>query len=118
MEYYLASNETIATKKQLEAPLYYVLLFWTDQIADFVNESKKIHIDNEIRFDIRIGINTGPVVAGVGGSRKFSCDIWGDTLNIASRMKSNSKPGKINISANTYELIKDTFDCDWGRNGS
>ncbi len=83
------------------------------EIADFVNESKKMHSDNEIRFDIRIGINTGPVVAGVVGSRKFSYDIWGDTVNIASRMESNSEPGKINISANTYELIKDTFDCDY-----
>ena len=83
------------------------------EIADFVNESKKIHAANEIRFDIRIGINTGPVVAGVVGSRKFSYDIWGDTVNIASRMESNSEPGKINISANTYELIKDTFDCDY-----
>ena len=83
------------------------------EIADFVNESKKMHAANEIRFDIRIGINTGPVVAGVVGSRKFSYDIWGDTVNIASRMESNSEPGKINISANTYELIKDTYDCDY-----
>lgn len=83
------------------------------EIADFVNQAKRQQTDNETRFDIRIGINTGPVVAGVVGSRKFSYDIWGDTVNIASRMESNSEPGKINISANTYELIKDAFDCDY-----
>jgi class 3 adenylate cyclase len=83
------------------------------EIADFVNEAKRQQTGNETRFDIRIGINTGPVVAGVVGSRKFSYDIWGDTVNIASRMESNSEAGKINISANTYELIKDTFDCDY-----
>jgi adenylate cyclase len=83
------------------------------EIAEFVNEAKKYQADNEVRFDIRIGINTGPVVAGVVGSRKFSYDIWGDTVNIASRMESNSEPGKINISANTYELIKDEFECEY-----
>ncbi len=61
----------------------------------------------------RIGINTGPVVAGVVGSRKFSYDIWGDTVNIASRMESNSEAGKINVSDNTYALIKEAFDCQY-----
>lgn len=83
------------------------------EIAAFVNESKQLHSDNQTSFDVRIGINTGPVVAGVVGSKKFSYDIWGDTVNIASRMESNSEPGKINISANTYELIMDEFDCEY-----
>ena len=83
------------------------------EIADFVDESKKEDPNNLTRFDIRIGINTGPVVAGVVGTKKFAYDIWGDTVNIASRMESNSEPGKINISENTYQLIKDDFDCSY-----
>lgn len=81
------------------------------EMADFVKEAKKFDPDNMTRFDIRIGINTGPVVAGVVGTKKFAYDIWGDTVNIASRMESNSEPGKINISDNTYQLIKEDFDC-------
>lgn len=82
-------------------------------IAAFVDESKKEDPNNLTRFDIRIGINTGPVVAGVVGTKKFAYDIWGDTVNIASRMESNSEAGKINISENTYQLIKDDFDCSY-----
>lgn len=83
------------------------------EITEFVKASKKINALNQTRFEIRIGINTGPVVAGVVGIKKFAYDIWGDTVNIASRMESNSEAGKINISENTYELIKNSFDCDY-----
>ena len=83
------------------------------EIAEFVRLSKKNKSRDQTRFDIRIGINTGPVVAGVVGTKKFAYDIWGDTVNIASRMESNSESGKINISENTYELIKDGFDCEY-----
>ena len=83
------------------------------EIAEFVAETKKNVKATEMNFDVRIGINTGPVVAGVVGAKKFAYDIWGDTVNIASRMESNSEPGKINISENTYELIKDQFDCEY-----
>jgi class 3 adenylate cyclase len=83
------------------------------EITDFVAETKKDVNAKALNFDIRIGINTGPVVAGVVGAKKFAYDIWGDTVNIASRMESASEPGKINISENTYEIIKGSFDCEY-----
>ena len=66
-----------------------------------------------VQFEMRIGIHTGPIVAGIVGVKKWQYDIWGDTVNIASRMESNSEEGKINISGKTYEIIKDEFDCEY-----
>jgi adenylate cyclase len=62
-------------------------------------------------WDLRIGVHTGPVVAGVVGRKKYAYDIWGNAVNIASRMESNGEPGKVNISASTYNLVKDRFQC-------
>lgn len=64
-------------------------------------------------FEVRIGIHSGSVVAGIVGVKKFAYDIWGDTVNTAARMKSNSIAGHINISHTTYELIKDKFSCTY-----
>jgi len=64
-------------------------------------------------FQIRIGIHTGSVVAGIVGSKKFAYDIWGDTVNTAARMEQNSEPGRINISQTTYELVKNKFPCEY-----
>ena len=64
-------------------------------------------------FEIRIGIHSGSVVAGIVGIKKFVYDIWGDAVNIAARLQQNSKAGKINISQTTYELIKNKFSCDY-----
>jgi adenylate cyclase len=62
-------------------------------------------------IEMRLGIHTGPVVAGIVGVKKFAYDIWGDTVNTASRMESSGTPGKVNISAATYALVKDQFEC-------
>jgi class 3 adenylate cyclase len=78
------------------------------EMLDFVHQEKQ---ENPNGFDIRIGISTGPLVAGVVGNHKFQYDIWGDTVNIAARMEQNSESGKINIAGTTYELIRDHFHC-------
>ena len=83
------------------------------EIAQFIKESKQVKQQDITHFDIRIGINTGPIVAGVVGIHKFAYDIWGDTVNVASRMETLSTPGRINISENTYELVKDVFQCKY-----
>jgi len=62
-------------------------------------------------FEMRIGINTGPVVAGVVGSHKFAYDIWGDTVNTAARLEHGGEPGKINISEATWEKVREVFSC-------
>lgn len=64
-------------------------------------------------FEVRIGVHSGSVVAGIVGVKKFAYDIWGDTVNTAARMESNSEAGKINISQTTYELVKDKFTCTY-----
>jgi adenylate cyclase len=64
-------------------------------------------------FELRIGIHSGPVVAGIVGIKKFAYDIWGDTVNIASRMESSGETGKVNISRATYELVKERFNCEY-----
>ena len=67
--------------------------------------------ENKTMFDVRIGIHSGPLIAGVVGTKKFAYDIWGDAVNTAARMQQNGEQGKINISGTTYELIKHRFHC-------
>jgi len=84
------------------------------EMREFIsNRIKEKEDKGEIAFQLRIGIHTGPVVAGIVGVKKFSYDIWGDTVNIASRMESSGEAGKVNISGSTYELVKDKFNCTY-----
>ena len=83
------------------------------EILDFVEDNINNPQDGIVPFKIRIGINSGPVVAGVVGLHKFQYDVWGDTVNIASRMESSCEPGKINISHTTYELVKEDYNCSY-----
>lgn len=67
-------------------------------------------------WSIRIGIHTGPCISGVVGVKKYSFDIWGDSVNIASRMQMSGVPGRINISESTYKEVKDFFNCSFRDN--
>jgi class 3 adenylate cyclase/predicted negative regulator of RcsB-dependent stress response len=78
------------------------------EIREFIKD-RKAHL-GDTTFDVRIGINSGSVVAGIVGVKKFAYDIWGDTVNTAARMEQNSDAGKINISETTHELVKDKFN--------
>jgi adenylate cyclase len=82
------------------------------EMRDFVLEEKEKRMAaGSPCFEIRIGLHTGPVVAGIVGIKKFAYDIWGDTVNIAARMESCSEPGQVNISGATYALVKEKFHC-------
>ncbi|HEX3007932.1 MAG TPA: adenylate/guanylate cyclase domain-containing protein [Bacteroidales bacterium] len=74
---------------------------------------KNLKRKNTDIWDLRIGIHTGAVIAGVVGHKRISYDIWGDTVNTASRMESSGEAGKINVSGHTYELVKDFFICEY-----
>jgi len=84
------------------------------EIQNYLHEMAINRIDEgKSPFLARIGIHSGPVVAGIVGTKKFSYDVWGDTVNIASRMESHGEVGKINISLDSYNLIKEKYSCTY-----
>ncbi|MCB1140433.1 MAG: GAF domain-containing protein, partial [Leptospiraceae bacterium] len=84
------------------------------EFRSFMNQMAEVKSQLGFEFwQIRIGIHSGPVTAGVIGKNKFSYDIWGDTVNVASRMESSGSPGMVNVSGATYELVKDLFECEY-----
>ena len=83
-------------------------------MQNFVKRTSEERIKNhQTYFEIRIGIHSGPLVAGIVGKTKFAYDIWGDTVNIAARFEQYGEVGKINISFQTYELVKEHFHCTY-----
>ena len=91
---------------------------FTDHATKCVNAAQKMlsyleerNIRSSIEWKMRVGVHSGAVVAGVVGKKKFSYDLFGDTINTASRIESTGEAGKINISSTTYELVKNDFAC-------
>jgi adenylate cyclase len=90
----------------------YKIIKAATEIQDFMKKHNDRRAEKgQEGWEIRIGVHVGPVVAGVVGKKKYAYDIWGSTVNIASRMESNGTPGRVNISAAAYEIVKDRFEC-------
>lgn len=79
------------------------------EMRDYIEQYNRELPRNDPKWNIRIGVNTGPIVAGVIGIKKFAYDIWGDAVNLAARMESSGEVAKVNVSGSTYELIKGNF---------
>lgn len=84
------------------------------EIRDFIENYKEVRkSEGKIFFEMRIGINSGEVVAGIIGVKKFAYDVWGDAVNVAARMETNGVVGKVNISEATYDLVKDEIAAEY-----
>jgi guanylate cyclase len=85
----------------------------SDLALEMIAGTGKFSLDGRTACNVRIGIHTGPVIAGIIGSKKFSYDVWGDAVNTASRMEAFGEPGKIQISDEFYQRIKDDYECEY-----
>ena len=101
--YMVASGVPLARADHAQAMAHFAL--------EMLNGLENIPARDGKKMAFRVGINTGPLVAGVIGRTKYQYDLWGDTVNIASRMESTGEAGRVHISQATYELIKDDFHC-------
>jgi len=107
--YMCAGGIPVASKDHPER----IILAAMDIRQYMITKNERRRAEGLPTWELRIGIHVGPVVAGVVGKNKYAYDIWGSTVNIASRMESNGEPGQINISSATYELIKDKYNCKY-----
>ena len=83
-------------------------------LCDYLAELREQRLaTGQPAWRLRVGINTGPLVAGVIGTEKFAYDVWGDTVNTASRLESSGAAGRVNLSAHTYDAVKDFFVCEY-----
>ena len=83
------------------------------EIQSFMNQMNEIKARQNLPFwELRVGIHTGPLVAGVIGERKFAYDVWGDTVNTASRAETSGRAGRINITQATFDLVEEFFECE------
>jgi class 3 adenylate cyclase len=93
-------------------PFYVV--FAALEIQEFMDLRKAQKVKLNLPYwNTRIGVHSGPLLSGVIGKKKFLYDVWGDTVNLASRMESSGVAGRVNVSKSTYELVKEVFDAEY-----
>lgn len=105
----LDSLEVVLSETIVDSLRLKTLLMITDKMWRHDQDPDK----GILPFEVRVGINSGQLVAGVVGTKKFQYDIWGNTVNVAARMEAASKPGMVNISESTYVQIQDYFECKY-----
>lgn len=74
---------------------------------------RRRNADAAFKWGLRVGVHSGPVISGIVGKRKYAFDVWGDTVNLASRMESAGEIGRVNISAYTFDLVKSAYRCEY-----